>query len=168
MREEIMFYIIAILAAIFAMPAKADETLKLRQVQHTTWVQSQQVGDVSGHLVGAVRQAGIVLLPDDSKGTMLVIGTFDTILGSEGTASGYFIANFADGSELQTKYTGTIKYVGGPSGKLAQKGTFIVTGGKGRYAGAKGDGTFEGEQTQASTQPGEAIAVVDSVFNIKK
>ena len=31
-----MFYIIVILAGIFAMPAKADETLKWRQVQHVT------------------------------------------------------------------------------------------------------------------------------------
>jgi hypothetical protein len=156
------------LAGILGVPAKADETLKLRQVQHTTWVQSQQVGDVKDHLVGAVRQVGIVLLPDGSTGTMLVIGTFDSFVGSEAATNGYFTANFADGSELRTKYTGTSKFVGGPSGKLAQKGTFIVIGGKGRYEGAKGEGTFEGEQTQASTQPGEAIAVIDSVFNIKK
>jgi hypothetical protein len=42
------------LAAIFAMPAKADETLKFRQVQHFTWTQSQPTGipDGSNHLIG--------------------------------------------------------------------------------------------------------------------
>ena len=43
-----------------------------------------------------------------------------------------------------------------------------MIGGKDRYAGAKGEGTWEGEQTQASTQPGEAIAYIDVVINIKK
>jgi hypothetical protein len=37
------------LAAIFAMPAKADETLKFRNVQHVASAQTQQVGDVNGH-----------------------------------------------------------------------------------------------------------------------
>ena len=46
-REGNMFYIIIILAAIFTMPAKADETLKWRQVQHVASNQTQQVGDAN-------------------------------------------------------------------------------------------------------------------------
>jgi hypothetical protein len=155
------------LAGILSVPAKADETLKFRQVQHTTWVQSQQVGDVNGHLVGAVRQSGLIFNSDGSlAGTLLVIGTFDSVLGSEGTADGYGSTTFTDGSELWMKHHTIIKY--GPKGQPLQKGTSIITGGKGRYAGAKGDATYDGEQTQSSTLPGEAIAYFDAVFNIKK
>jgi hypothetical protein len=45
------------------------------------------------------------------------------------------------------------------------KGTAIVIDSKGRYAGAKGDGTFEGRTIQSS---GEGIAYIDNVINIKK
>lgn len=43
-----------------------------------------------------------------------------------------------------------------------------MTGGKGRFAEAKGDGTFEGEQSQSVILPGDAIAYVDNEINIKK
>jgi len=159
------------LAAIFAMPAKADETLKFRAVQHATSVQTLKI-DANGHTIGLARTVGLVFLPDGSSaGAVLIIGTFDSVVGSEGTVDGYSIPTFTDGSELWLKYTGTVKYIGGPTGKIALKGTFIVTGGKGRFAGAKGDGTWEGEQNQsvaAAAQPSEAIAYVDNVINIKK
>jgi len=166
-----MFYIIVIFAAIFAMPAKADETLKFRAVQHGTSVQTLKV-DANGHTLGLGRTVGMLFSPDGSvAGTVLIIGTNDTVIGSEGTVSGYSIPTFTDGSELWLKYTGTAKFIGGPTGKLAIKGTFIVTGGKGRYAGATGDGTWEGEATQAvavASQPSESITYVDNVINIKK
>ena len=55
----IMFYIIVILAAIFTIPAKADETLKFRAVQHATSVQTMKV-DANGHTMGLVRTVGMV------------------------------------------------------------------------------------------------------------
>ena len=60
-----MFYIIVILAAFFAMPAKADETLKFRQVQHTTWVQSEPVAvpEANNHVIGANRQRELFFSP---------------------------------------------------------------------------------------------------------
>ena len=163
--------IICALAGILSVPAKADETLKYRLVAHTAWVQSEPaaVPDVSNHLMGANRQVGIVFFQDGSVGTGVTTSIFDAVVGSGGTADGYTAITFADGSELWFKNTGTFKF--GPAGKLALKGTSTVIGGKGRYAGAKGDATWEGEQTQASataTQPGEAIAYVDAVVNIKK
>src|SRR5215470_20408035 len=120
-----MFYILVILSAILAMPAKADETLKFRTVQHATSVQTLKV-DANGHTIGLARTVGIIFLPDGSSaGTVLIVGTFDAVIGSEATADGYSIPTFADGSELWLKYTGTVKYPNGPTGKTAQKGTFI-------------------------------------------
>jgi hypothetical protein len=137
--------------------AKADETLKWRHVHHYASNQSQDVGN--GHIVGVVRLPGIAFLPDGSIATSLVIGTNDTVDGVGSTVNGYYTVNFADGSALWLKFTGTTK-PGNPS-KL--KGTAIVIGGKGRYAEAKGDGTWEG----GAVPSGEG-AYIDNVINIKK
>jgi hypothetical protein len=153
-----------------AMPAKADETLKFRAVQHATSVQNMV--EANGHSISLGRTVGMTFSPDGSStGTVLIIGTSDIVVGSEGTVSGYSIPTFTDGSELWLKYTGTVKFIGGPTGKVAIKGTLIVTGGKGRYAGATGDGTWEGEATQSQAtvaQPSESIAYVDNVINVKR
>ena len=167
-RGKIMSRIIIIcaVAAILGVPAKADETLKWRHVIHMASNQTQQVGDVNNHLLGLIRLPGIAFFQDGSTGTALVIGTYDAVVGVGATVNGYYTISFADGSELWLKYTGTTKT--GATGKIAQKGTATVISGKGRYAGAQGDGTFEGEQNQSAVLPGEVIAYIDNVINIKK
>jgi hypothetical protein len=161
-----MFYIIVILAAIFAVSAKADETLKYRVAMHAASTQTQQVGDVDKHTLGLVRSPGIVFFSDGSTGTSSTIGTFDAVVGVEGTVDGYSLVNFPDGSELWFKYTGTAKT--DAKGQITLKGTAIVVGGKGRYSGAKGDATWETHQTQSVTLPGEALSYSDNVVSIKK
>jgi hypothetical protein len=152
---------LGIIVALTATSALADETLKWRHVQHTTSFQTQQVGDVNGHTLNIYRQPGMAFFPDGSTGTTLVFGTSDTVTGS-GPVNGYFNLKFNDGSELWTKYTGAVKVDGT---KVPRKGTFIVIGGKGRYAGAQGDGTWEGDGTPPGT---DAISYIDNVINIKK
>jgi hypothetical protein len=90
-------------------PAKADETLKWRHVAHVASVQTQQIGDVNGHVLGLVRSPGIIFLSDGSIGTSLTTTTFDAVPSVEGTLNGYSIINFADGSELWLKSIGTSK-----------------------------------------------------------
>jgi hypothetical protein len=163
-----MFYIIVILAGIFTMPAKADETLKFRVVQYVASVQSQQVGDVNGHIQAFVRYPGLASFPDGSTARTTVFNASDGILGpgGGGTVNGYENIVFSDGSELWWKYTGTYKI--DSTQKTSGNGTFTVTSGKGRYAGAKGDGTYEVTQNQPATAGGETIGAVDIVLNIKK
>jgi hypothetical protein len=144
------------LAGILGVPAKADETVKWRHVHHATSFQTQQVGDVDGHTLNLFRLPGIAFFSDGSTGTSLVVGTSDAVSGVGLTINGYYTVNFGDGSALWLKYTGTGKFP-------TIKGTAIVIGGKGRYAGAKGDGTFEGE-----TVGPEGFQYVDNVVNIKK
>jgi hypothetical protein len=155
-----MFYILVILAGVLAIPAKADETLKWRHVHHYASNQSQDIGN--GHVVGVVRMPGMAFFADGSIGTSLVIGTYDAVPGSGSTGSGYYTITFADGSELWLTYTGGNKVV---AGKTVGKGTAIVIGGKGRYAGAKGEGTYEGEATGGAP---DGIGYIDNVINIKK
>jgi hypothetical protein len=156
-------WVIAVLSVI-ASSALADETLKYRTVQHFTSVQIQQVGDVNGHALGLVRIPGIASFPDGSTAISLVIGTYDAVSSSGGSGSGYSTLHFDDRSELVLKYTGTFKYT---SSKVPQTGTLAVIGGKGRYAGAQGDGTYAGEGTGPAAN-GEAMQYIDSVINIKK
>jgi hypothetical protein len=163
-----MFYIIIILAAIFALPAKADETLKFRVVQYVASVQLQQVGDVNGHVQSVIRYPGLASFPDGSTARTTVFNAGDGIAepGGGGAVNGYENIVFSDGSELWWKYTGTYKI--DSKGVVSASGTLTVTSGKGRYAGAKGDGTYEVTQNQAGTAAGETIGAVDIVLNIKK
>jgi hypothetical protein len=157
------FIVACALVGILGAPAKADETLKWRHVQHSASRQTQEVGDVNGHTLNLFRLPGIAFLPDGSVGTTLVIGTSDVVNGAA-TLSGYYTLRFNDGSELWFKYTGTAEANSSSKGTNPQRGTATVIGGKGRYAGAKGDGTWEGN----STPPGpEYVGYIDNVFNIK-
>jgi hypothetical protein len=142
--------------------AFADETLKWRHVQHTASIQTLQVGDVNGHALNIYHLPGMAFFPDGSTGTTFVFGTSDVVNGS-GPVNGYMNLKFNDGSELWTKYTGTVKVDGN---HVPRKGTFTVIGGKGRYAEAQGDGTWEGDGAQVSGT--DAVNYIDSVINIKK
>jgi len=100
-----------------------------------------QVGN--GHILGVVRLPGIAFFSDGSIDTSLVVGTYDAVPGTGSTGGGYYSVTFADGSGLWLTYTGEQKVI--PPGRTVGKGTAIVIGGKGRYAEAKGEGTFETE-----------------------
>jgi hypothetical protein len=151
------------LAGILSVPAKADETLKWRIVQHYTSNQSQQVGDVDRHVMGVARLVGIAFFADGSTGSTVVVATYDSTPPSGGTVNGYSSVTFTDGSELRFKSTGTLNF--SPKG-LTEKGTAIVIGGKGRYAGATGEGTWELPGQVGSGA--DVIQDIDNVTNIKK
>jgi hypothetical protein len=155
------------LAGIFAIPAKADETLKFRVVQYIATAQNQQIGDVPNHIQGLIRYPGIASFPDGSTAKTLTFNAADGIAGpgGGGTVNGYENIIFSDGSELWWKYSGTYKI--DSKGVIPLSGTLTVTSGKGRYAGAKRDGTYEGMQTAQGSER-EVLAVVDVVVNIKK
>jgi hypothetical protein len=90
----------------------------------------------------------------------------DRLLGVGSSGGGYYTVNFPDGSALLLTFTGTTKVVA--PGKFRNKATSIVIGGKGRYAGAKGEGTFEEQATQAAVPGDPVIGYIDIVINIKK
>jgi hypothetical protein len=142
--------------------AQADETLKYRQFLHATNVQSQDVGDVDGHAVSVFRFSGLASLPDGTVGTALLIGTNDYTKGA-GSNAAYFNLTLKDGSVLWFKSVGTAKMDG--TATLIE-GATTVLGGKGRFEGAKGDGTVSGARL-APLATG-ADLYLDVVINIKK
>jgi uncharacterized protein with beta-barrel porin domain len=91
----------------------------------------------------------------------LVIASSDVTNGA-GTLNGYYTVNFSDGSALWLKFSGSVKVDGA---KTPRRGTATVIGGTGRYAGAKGEGTWEGDGTSVGP---DVISYIDNVINIKK
>jgi hypothetical protein len=151
------------LVGILSVPAKADETLKWRHVQHTASLQTIQVGDVNGHTLNLYRLPGLAFFSDGTTGGFQAFGASDTINGS-GPVNGYILLTLNDGSEIWAEYTGEVKVEGN---RVPRKGTFTVIGGKGWYVGAKGDGTWEGDGALV-TAGTDAVSYVDGVLNIKK
>ena len=92
----------------------------------------------------------------------MVISSLDLTKGS-GTLAGYYTLSFNDGSALWFKFSGTTKVEGT---KSMLQGTATVIGGKGRYEGAEGEGTWEG--ARIGSPAAGAIGYIDNVFNIRK
>jgi hypothetical protein len=142
--------------------ARADETLKFRMITHVTSAQSLDIGDVDGHVASLARFSGLAFFSDDTVGTVYFISTTDYTKGA-GTFTLYPILTFEDGSVLLLKSVGT----GTVDGTKTQfVGTLTVLGGKGRFNGAKGDGTLTG--TRYTPLSVGADLVSDYTVNIEK
>jgi hypothetical protein len=146
-----------------ASRAQADETLKFRQITQVTNVQTIDAGDVDGHLLGVNRQSGVATFPDGSLATAYFTALTDYVKGTGPAIVSYNNITFDDGSVLWTKTTADVVAEGT---KSIVKGTLTVMGGKGRYAGATGDGTFSGVRL-APLATG-AVLVLDMTVNVKK
>jgi hypothetical protein len=81
---------------------------------------------------------------------------------TSGTLNGYYTINFGDGSAHWLKSSEAVKVEGN---KFPRQGTATVIGGKGRYEGPTGNGTWEGDGTQVGP---EVISYIANVITIKK
>jgi hypothetical protein len=142
--------------------ARADEMLKFRAIMHATFVQSQEVGDVDGHASGVARFSGLASFSDGMVGTSYFVAATDYIKGA-GTFSVYQNLTLNDGSVLWFKNTGTATVEGTTT---LFKGTVTVLGGRGRFEGAKGDGTVTGARLTPLAAGAELYN--DLVINVKK
>jgi hypothetical protein len=153
-------------AAVFCLASiddvRADETLKFREVMHATFAEFQQIGDVDGHAFGMNRHSGIASLPDGTVGTCYLIAHTDYTKGA-GTFTSFNNLTLKDGSVLWFRSSGKTT-VDGPTSLF--EGTITVVGGKGRFEGAKGDGTFTG--ARLSPLAVGADLYIDSIINLKK
>ncbi len=141
---------------------KADEVLKFRYVGHATSVQSQEVGDVDGHVLILSRWSGLASFPDGSVGTVYWTVTSDFIKG-EGSNLAYVNLTLKDGSVLWYKVPSSAK----PDGTTTLfTGSVSVLGGKGRFEGARGDGTISGARVGPSQTGADQYG--DLVINVKK
>jgi len=143
--------------------ARADETLKFRVVMHATSAQTQEVGDVDGHVLGLAHYSGLASLADGSVGTANFTATTDFIKGT-GTYSVYYNLTFKDGSTLSYKAIGPAKLDGTITN--FPEAPVSVLRGTGRFEGAKGDGTSIGARLTPLAVGAELYS--DVVINVKK
>ena len=138
------------------------EVLKFRLITHVTSAQSHDVGDVDGHVASLAHFSGVALFPDGSFGTVSFVSITDYTKGA-GAFTLYPNLTFDDGSVLWLKSVGEAT-VDGTRTKFV--GTLMVLGGKGRFAGAKGDGTLTG--TRLTPLSVGADLVSDYTVNLTK
>jgi len=141
----------------------ADETLKFREILHANSVQSQEVGDVDGHVVSISRFSGLISFADGSTGTAYFTSVVDYTKGAGPIAFIYNNFTFSDGSVLWSKQSGTATVEGA---KSLFQGSGAIIGGKGKYDGAKGDLTFSGARLVPLATGADLY--LDLVINVKK
>jgi hypothetical protein len=156
--------IIATTAALLGISSytRADETLKYRQILHSTSAQSQEVGDIDGHALTVFRFSGLASLSDGTVGTATGVGTNDYTKGA-GSNAAYFSLTLKDSSVLWFKAIGTAKMDGTTA---LIEGAATILGGKGRFEGAKGDGTISGARIVPLAAGADLY--LDVALNIKK
>jgi hypothetical protein len=101
-------------------------------------------------------------MPDGTTGTGYFVGVGDYTKGA-GPAFTYTNATFDDGSVLWFKQTQATKVEGT---KSLLQGTVSVLGGKGKFEGARGEGTFTGARTVPLAAGADLY--FDYVINAKK
>ncbi len=160
-------FIVALLAmTVFLLPiAQAADEFEDRVVFHAQKVETMEVGDVPGHVVGVADLPGLIFITkgpfSGEVGIRKGFASFDLVKG-KGTVTAYLVYTFKDGSTMSYKATGTIAPVDG--GGSAYEGTWEMTGGTGRFTGMKGKGTYKGERPG----PPETSAYIDGKGTLGK
>jgi hypothetical protein len=152
----------ALLCLVVSSSAQADEMLKFRIITHVTNAQTIEVGDVEGHLIGINRQSGIATFPDGSTATTFFTSSTDYTKGA-GPVAGYMNVTFDEGTALWLRLAATTAVDGTRS---VFKGTFDVIGGKGKYSGATGDGSYGGIRLTPLAAGADLYA--DFTVNVKR
>lgn len=156
-----LFLAMLLSVTVLLVPAtQAADEIEGRTVYHTQKIETMEVGDVPGHVVGVIQQPGLIFLTKGpARGEIvprMATSYFDVVNG-KGTAFGYMVANFQDGSTLIYKTVGTMTMVDGGK-KAVFEGTYEYASGTGRFAGTKGKGTFKGERIGSPKTGGDTYA----------
>jgi hypothetical protein len=141
---------------------QAAEEIALRTVYHTIKAETMEVGDVPGHIIVVAQHSGLGFFTKGPAAGQIATRksvAYNDSMKGKGTYTSYIVYTFRDGSTVVHKATGTITPVDG--GKTAaQEGTYEVAGGTGKFAGAKGKGTFKGERLGSAETGSESYADV--------
>lgn len=145
---------LVVLAAVaLATPVRAESvTLDYQLVVHTDAVHQVEVPGQQGHVVGIASFRGLAIFDDGRIAQHVYAGGFDFVDGA-GTFHGYARWVFDDGSELRSRYVGEAAAL--PDGGISFDGSHSDVTGTGIYAGAQGEGSFEGRRVDYLQQGGE-------------
>ena len=139
-----MIVIMAWLLGSLTQAGAQTYTMKCRETGHFPKVNTIEVGDVPGHIIGVVEGAGVLSCDDGSVSTTSWKDLFDYIKGG-GKHQGYESVTYEDGSAQWMKYQGTTT----PSldGKTSRwEGSFEFIKGTGRFEGIQGSGSYIGKR----------------------
>jgi hypothetical protein len=150
-------------ACALSTSAFADETLKYRLAMHITASQSIPVADADGHALSVVSGQGLGFMADGGIVKTTFVSATDYVHGN-GSAVVYYDMVFPDGSVLWIKGTGGRSTVKGDVTEFNLPLT--VTSGKGKYAGANGDGLMTGIRASSLPTSGAELAL-DFTVNLK-
>ena len=151
--------------ALFVSTSQAaDEKTTGRIVAHYTKMETMEVGDVPGHVLGIAQKTGLVFFPTGEAATYK--GTFHADLNKgKGPFVDYSLITDQVGDTRFIKAIGTADTVGDGK-KFVFEGTVECIGGTGKYEGYKGTGTFKGERIGELKTGGDSFH--DFTFNCRK
>jgi len=166
MKRWALFLVLLFSVLVVLLPesASADEPITGRIVLHYAKMETIEVGDVPGHMLGVAQQVGLVLYSAGGVAKKTATFTFDLLKG-KGTWSEYSVITDQDGSTLFSKASGTA----GPTEdgkKVVIEANIECVGGTGRYEGFKGTGTVKGERIGDIKAGGDSH--YDFTLNCKK
>jgi hypothetical protein len=153
-----------VMAVFVPTTQAADEKITGRVVAHFTKIETMEVGDAPGHILGIAQQAGMMFRSTGEVAKKTATFHFDFLKG-KGSFVDYSQYADQDGSTLFIKAIGNA----GPTDdgkKFIIAGNFECVGGTGKYEGYKGTGTFTGERIGDSKTGGDAY--YDFSMNCRK
>jgi len=158
------FMLISVSVALLPGFSSAEEQTTGRIVLHYAKMETIEVGDVPGHILGVAQQVGLVLYSAGGVAKKTATFTFDLSKG-KGTFSEYSVITDQDGSTLFSKASGTAGPVEDGK-KVVIEAKIECVGGTGRYEGFKGTGTVKGERIGDIKAGGDSH--YDFTLNCKK
>jgi hypothetical protein len=123
--------------------SERNMNLHWRHTHHYLSGDTVEVGDVPGHLLGAIKGAGLGFFDGGEVATHTIAILHDFTDGT-GPHSFYVGYAFEDGSTLKLRCEGQSSGQGG--GRIALADRFEFTGGSGRFEGAGGSGRYAGRR----------------------
>ncbi len=144
--------------ALLVPTAQASEEIAARTVYHTVKAETKEVGDVPGHIAGAVHHAGLCFFTKGPASGEIATRTSTAqvdVVNGKGTFTTDIVYTLQDGSTLSQKATGTASPADDGKRTLYE-GTYEMTGGTGKFAGIKGTGTFKGARLGSPQSGGDS------------
>lgn len=120
-----------------------NKTLRWRHTHHYVSGDTVEVGDVPGHILGAIKGAGLGFFDAGEVATHTIAILHDFTDGT-GPHTFYVAYAFEDGSTLNLRCEG--HSTGQGSGRIALSGDAEAVAGGGRFAGFRGRGRYSGRR----------------------
>lgn len=146
MRRYSVFIVMLLSMMVFIVSTTqaADEKITGRIVSHYIKIETMEVGDIPGHVLGVAQKIGLLFFSTGEVATYKATFYADLNKG-KGPFVDYSLITDQAGDTRFIKATGTADTVSDGK-KFVFEGTLECIGGTGKYEGYKGTGSFKGER----------------------